>query len=92
MSCVEMKENVFFFFFEGVGGWLSAVGGVCLDVGGRKRRNRGGEGQWSSHILTITDAITGGIYPSVYLGLNLTVILSVKLSIKTFTSSHCFVF
>ena len=75
-----------------MGGWLFAVGGVCLDAGGRKRRNRGGEGRWSSHILTITDAITDGIFPSVYLGLNLTIILSVKSSIKTFTSSHCFVF
>jgi hypothetical protein len=28
---------------------------------GRKRRNRGGEGRWSGHILTFTDGFTDGI-------------------------------
>jgi len=40
MSSVEMRGD---FFFKG--GWLFAVGGVCLDARGRRRRNRGGEGR-----------------------------------------------
>jgi hypothetical protein len=46
--------------------WLFVVGGICLDAGGRRMRNRGGEGRWFGHILTIIDGITGRIYPLVY--------------------------
>jgi len=29
---------------------------------GRRRRNRGGEGRWSGHILTFTDGFTDGYF------------------------------
>ena len=35
--------------------------GVCLDAGGRRMRNRGGDGWWPGHILNIIDGITDGM-------------------------------
>jgi hypothetical protein len=61
------------FFFAG--GLVVCSGGVYLDArGGRRRkRNIGGEGQWSGHILNIIDVITNGMI----LFVTLLVILSV---------------
>jgi hypothetical protein len=85
------------------------VGGSLFRCRGkeRRRRNRGGEGQWPGHILTFTKGITDGIlcHESInnsvdevdmslygHPGLNPFVISSVKSLTKTSTSSHFFVF
>jgi len=41
MSCVEIRGDFFSFWKGGCLQW-----GGCLDVGGRRRRNRGGEGRY----------------------------------------------
>jgi len=50
MTCVEKKG-----YFRGVVVCSWGVGGSLFRCkgGGRRRRNRGGEGRWSDHILTL---------------------------------------
>jgi len=56
MTCAEKREIFFWGLFvcsRGELGW------------GRRRRNRGGEGRQSGHILTFADGITDGLLLSV---------------------------
>ena len=83
-----------------LGGWSSFF--RCRG-GGRRRRNRGEEGRQHGDILTFTDGITDENIPSVILpvkgsrhymnlGLNPSIISSVKSLAKTSTSSTYFFF
>jgi hypothetical protein len=61
-ACVEKRGRV------GMGGWLQFGRG---EVGwgrrrGRRRRNRGRECRQSEYVLTFTDGIIDGKFPSVY--------------------------
>ena len=46
---------------------MFAMERFCLDAGGRRRRNKGGEGRRSNHILNIIDRINDGMIPSITL-------------------------
>jgi len=56
--CAEKRE----FFFEGVGLVVCSMGELGW---GKRRRNRGGEGRQSGHLLTFADGLTDGCIPSV---------------------------
>jgi len=60
MTCCAEKREIFF-----LGGLVVCNRG---ELGwGRRRRNRGGEGRQSGHILTFTNGFTNIIIPSVSL-------------------------
>ena len=62
MSCFKMRGDILGGGLVVCSGW-----GFYLDVGGRRRRNKGGEDWWPGHILNIIDGSEDGMIPSITL-------------------------